>query len=332
MASANQIKQLVRHFTKRDDSRFLSVVMQIAAHEAKIGHTKFAEELRTLVETAKLSWANKNSQDPMPKALTPNTSRIDLGNSTDLFSVSHPTVKLQDIFLSSSTEIRIKRFLEENRNSKKIRQFGLTPRRHLLLYGPPGTGKTMTASVVAHELHLPLFTVRMDSLMTKFMGETSAKLRSIFEYIRSHKGVYLFDEFDTIGSKRSVTNDVGEVRRVLNTFLQLLDEHVSDSLIISATNHKEILDHALYRRFDDVIEYHNPYLNNIQSLIESRFITFDLNVYDWSEITKAAEGLSYAEVVKSCDDSIKFAIINNQRTVEQGLLKEMLSERYSYNN
>jgi SpoVK/Ycf46/Vps4 family AAA+-type ATPase len=118
----------------------------------------------------------------------------------------------------------------------------------------------------------------------------------------------------------------------LNTFLQLLDEHLSDSLIISATNHKDILDHALYRRFDDVIEYHNPYKRNIQSLIESRFVTFKLDIIDWSEIDKAANGLSYAEIVKSCDDSIKLSLINNQLTVTQERLKEMLSERSSYNN
>ncbi|MCX8901959.1 AAA family ATPase [Vibrio parahaemolyticus] len=328
MASANQIKQLVRHFTKRDDKRFLSVVLQISAHEAKIGHTKFAEELRHLVDNAKLSLGNIDSA--LPTVTSSNTSRMDVNNSTDLFTVSHPTTCSKDIFLNDLIEAKLNRFLDENRNSKKIRQFGLIPRRHLLLFGPPGTGKTMSASVVASELHLPLFTVRMDSLMTKYMGETSVKLRSIFDYIRMHKGVYLFDEFDTIGSKRTISNDVGEVRRVLNTFLQLLDEHQSDSLIIAATNHKDILDHALYRRFDDVIEYENPTTRALESLIKSRFVSFELDIVDWNEVLSSSNGLSFAEVTKSCDDAIKYSLINNMKKVDQELLSNMLSERKTY--
>ncbi|MFM5467636.1 AAA family ATPase [Aeromonas veronii] len=330
MASANQIKQLVRHFVQDDDKRFLSVVLQIAAHEAKIGHIKFAEELRNLVENAKVTKNEKSISEL--DVISSSTSKFDARQVSDLFTVQHPKLYLNDIVLSSPIAEKIVRFLEENRNSKKIRQFGLIPRRHLLLYGPPGTGKTMTASVIACELNLPLFTVRMDSLMTKYMGETSAKLRSIFEFINSNRGVFLFDEFDSIGSKRSITNDVGEVRRVLNTFLQLLDEHISDSLVISATNHKDILDNALYRRFDDVIEYGNPSAKSIEALIKSRFKQFSLKLYGVDELLSHASGLSYAEIKKSCDDAIKFALINNVDYVEQKLLQSLFLERKEYKN
>ena len=323
MASASQVKQLIRHFLSKDDKRFLSVVLQIAAHEAKMGHVKVADEFRFLVEKAKLTI------DTTPEILSSNTKKM-ANISSDLFSVSHPSINFENIVLSKDIKLKLVRFLDENKNSKKIRQYGLIPRRHLMLYGPPGTGKTMSASVIANELHLPLFTVRMDSLMTKYMGETSVKLRSIFDYISMHHGVYLFDEFDSIGSKRSVTNDVGEIRRVLNTFLQLLDEHRSDSLIISATNHKEILDEALYRRFDDVIEFQNPDISNISKLIKSRFMAFNLNIYNKESLIKAAEGLSYAEIQKSCDDSIKLAIINNEKMIHQDVIEIMLNERKSY--
>ncbi|MEL6115120.1 ATP-binding protein [Photobacterium sp. SP02] len=326
MASANQIKMLVKHFTKKDDNRFLSVVLQIAAHEAKIGHTKFADELRFLVDKAKISM---NSESGMPKVLSASSAQM-VQPSSDLFSVAHPVVNFNNIVLSDEIKNKLTRFLDENRNSKKIRQFGLVPKRHLMLYGPPGTGKTMSASVVACELHLPLFIVRMDSLMTKYMGETSAKLRSIFDYISQHRGVYLFDEFDTIGSKRSITNDVGEVRRVLNTFLQLLDEHHSDSLIIAATNHKEILDNALYRRFDDVIEYQNPESSDISVLIESKFISFELDIENKEKLIVAADGLSYAEISKSCDDAMKTAIIKDTKNISQETLERIFRERKSY--
>jgi SpoVK/Ycf46/Vps4 family AAA+-type ATPase len=325
MASANQLKLLVKNFIARDDRKFLSIVLQIAAHEAKIGHTILAEELRLLVEKAKLS----NSENTFPRVISSSTAAIS-HSSSDLFTVSHPTTSIKDIILAEDVHIKIKRFLDENKNSTKIRQYGLIPRRHLLLYGPPGTGKTLTASVVAHELHFPLFIVRMDSLITKFMGETSAKLRSIFEYIAQNRGVYLFDEFDTIGSKRTMENDVGEIRRVLNTFLQLLDEHRSDSLIISATNHKEILDSALYRRFDDVIEYNLPEKENLEKLIKSKFVSFNLNIDNWGSILDSAEGLSFSEVAKSCDDTIKYGIINNKKELGQDILQKVLKERKAY--
>lgn len=325
MASANQLKLLVKNFIARDDRKFLSIVLQIAAHEAKIGHTILAEELRLLVEKAKLS----NRENTFPRVISSSTAAIS-HSSSDLFTVSHPTTSIKDIILAEDVHIKIKRFLDENKNSTKIRQYGLIPRRHLLLYGPPGTGKTLTASVVAHELHFPLFIVRMDSLITKFMGETSAKLRSIFEYIAQNRGVYLFDEFDTIGSKRTMENDVGEIRRVLNTFLQLLDEHRSDSLIISATNHKEILDSALYRRFDDVIEYNLPEKENLEKLIKSKFVSFNLNIDNWGSILDSAEGLSFSEVAKSCDDTIKYGIINNKKELGQDILQKVLKERKAY--
>lgn len=328
MASANQLKLLVKNFIARDDRKFLSIVLQIAAHEAKIGHTKLAEELRLLVDKGKM--VNLENQDTLfPRVVSSSTAIIN-HSSSDLFTVSHPTTSIKEIILAEDVYAKIKRFLDENRNSIKIRQYGLIPRRHLLLYGPPGTGKTLTASVVAHELHLPLFTVRMDSLITKFMGETSAKLRSIFDYVAQNKGVYLFDEFDTIGSKRSMVNDVGEIRRVLNTFLQLLDEHRSDSLIISATNHKDILDSALYRRFDDVIEYSLPEKDGLETLIKSKFITFGLKIDDWKNLLQEAEGLSFSEVAKSCDDTIKYGIINNKKELGQNILQNVLAERKAY--
>lgn len=329
MASANQLKLLIRSYLNKDDRKFLSTVLQIAAHEAKIGHANLADELRSLVEKAKLANFDNTTSNNFPKIVSASTVQANHA-STDLFTVTHPTVTLKDIILPNPIQERVLRFLDENKNSKKIRQFGLIPRRHMMIYGPPGTGKTMTASIIAHELSYPLFTVRMDSLITKYMGETSAKLRSIFDYITQHKGVYLFDEFDTIGSKRSMINDVGEIRRVLNTFLQLLDDHQSDSLIVAATNHKEILDNALYRRFDDVIEYSLPLKDGLEALIGSKFITHSLKISSMSALIESAIGLSYAEISKACDDAIKYSIIKNEKEIDEAILIQMLSERKSF--
>ena len=127
--------------------------------------------------------------------------------------------RLSDLIISKTLKNRIKRVLIEFKKQEKLKKHGLSHRRKLLLCGNPGTGKTMTAKIIAGELQLPIFIILMDKLVTKYMWETSAKLRQVFQYMETRRGVYLFDEFDAIGAERSRDNDVGEMRRVLNSFL-----------------------------------------------------------------------------------------------------------------
>ena len=172
--------------------------------------------------------------------------------------VTYPKTRLNDLVLAPRTRKVLERVIREHKTIRDIRAHGLAPRKKLLLVGPPGTGKTMTASAIAGELALPLFTVRLNQLITRYMGETAAKLRLVFDAIAQTRAVYLFDEFDSIGSERGLSNDVGEIRRVVNSFLQMVEHDTSDSLIIAATNHPKILDGALFRRFDDIIRYIFP--------------------------------------------------------------------------
>ena len=220
MASADQLKALLKSHIEGDDQRFFSVAMQVAAQEAKLGHGKLAEELRFLVDDAK---RRQGSGQPTPIS----RPRGELAN---LLSVSYPKARLNDMVLDKSLEQQIQRIIREQRHATRILAHGLSPRRKLLLMGPPGTGKTLTASVLASELGIPLFQVRLDGLITKFMGETAAKLRQIFDATGQTRGIYFFDEFDAIGSQRGLTNDVGEIRRVLNSFLQMIEQDQSHSL------------------------------------------------------------------------------------------------------
>jgi len=169
------------------------------------------------------------------------------GELKGLLKLTHAHVRKHELVLSSEISQRFEQVLLEQRQKDRLAQYGLLPRRKLLFTGPPGTGKTMSAAVLATELKLPLYTIVLDNLITRFMGETAAKLRFIFDYIRQTKAVYLFDEFDAIGAKRNAKNDVGEIRRVLNSFLILVEQDNSESIILAATNHPELLDKALYR-------------------------------------------------------------------------------------
>ncbi|QUC03080.1 AAA family ATPase [Atopobium sp. oral taxon 416] len=133
----------------------------------------------------------------------------------------------------------------------------------------------MTASVIAAELGMPLFIVQTDKLITKYLGETSSRLRQIFEAIASNRAVYLFDEFDAIGADRSRDNEVGEMRRILNSFLQFIEADTSESIIIAATNNRKMLDQALFRRFDDVMHYELPTTREVKRIVANRTGAYD---------------------------------------------------------
>src|SRR5690606_14906855 len=215
MASADQLKALLKSHLEGDDARFYSVAMQVAAHEAEAGHGKLAEELRAFIDQAK---ARRGAGQDTYKLVPIGRPRGELAN---LLSFSYSKACLADMVLNTELAQQLARIIREQRHAAEILSHGLQPRRKLLLMGPPGTGKTMTASVLAGELGLPLFQVRLDGLITKFMGETAAKLRQVFDSTQQARGVYFFDEFDAIGSQRGLANDVGEVRRILNSFLQM---------------------------------------------------------------------------------------------------------------
>ena len=210
----------------------------------------------------------------------------------------------------------------------KLLSHGLSPRRRLLLIGAPGTGKTMSASVLAGELALPLFVVRLDALITRFMGETAAKLRLIFDAIEQTRGVYLFDEFDSIGSQRGMPNDVGEIRRVLNSFLQFIEQDASDSLILAATNHPDLLDYALFRRFDDVIEYALPSAELVMQALQAKLAgRHPLDSFDWQGVCEAAVGFNFADIQRACDEALKDVILEDRDHLEEGDILKHLAER-----
>ncbi|MDP3087575.1 MAG: AAA family ATPase [Methylotenera sp.] len=323
MASADQIKALLKSHISGDDTHFFSIAMQVAAHEAKLGHGKLALELRELVDNAKAksvrSLDNKLVHLSKPR-----------GELASLLNVSYPSIRRVDMVLDITVEEQLNRIIKEQRLLTKIREHGLSPRRKLLLVGPPGSGKTMTASALAGELGLPLFLVRLDALITKFMGETASKLRQVFDAITEVRGVYFFDEFDAIGSQRGLANDVGEIRRVLNSFLQMIEHDHSNSLIIAATNHPEILDYALFRRFDDVIEYSLPNAEQTKALLSRRLGKFKSRRFKMKQVILEAESLSYAEICRAVDESIKEAILHDEgNAVNDCVLISMLRERKS---
>ncbi|AZO03730.1 MULTISPECIES: ATP-binding protein [unclassified Mesorhizobium] len=321
MTTARHIVTLLKSHIAGDEDRFLSIAMQLAAHEARQGHGKLAQELKDLVDAAKSRDARiVKSSRPVP-LFQPK------GELAGLLHVRYPDLRLTDMILPDSLRSRLHRVLGEQRQQASLREHGLVPRRKLLLVGPPGSGKTMTASALAGELHLPLFTIVLDGLITKFMGETAGKLRLVFDAMQATRGVYFFDEFDAIGARRGERQDVGEIRRVLNSFLQFLEQDDSHSLIIAATNHPELLDRALFRRFDDVIEYAVPDRPIIEALLRARLDRFDTRGLAWNEAISQAERLSQAEITRAADDAAKTIILRGGKRITSEALIDALKER-----
>lgn len=314
MATANQILTLIKSHFEENSERFNTVALQIAAHEAKLGHTNLAGDIKKLIDAGK---RNK----PKLKNLNPDFQ--------GLFLEVCPSFKLTDLVVSDSIMERVKRVVDEFVYKDKLSRHNLNNRRKILLSGAPGTGKTMTASIIANELHLPLYVILMDKIVTKYMGETSAKLRQIFDYIEENPAVYLFDEFDAIGGQRSKDNDVGEMRRVLNSFLQFIERDESESLIVAATNNLVLLDQALFRRFDDVIHYQLPSDKEKTELLKCRF-NGKLSQKDIKIILVELNSLSHAEINQACLDAIKESVIKNTPVSNELIIKTIKERKSAY--
>ncbi|MHA7854447.1 AAA family ATPase [Marinobacter shengliensis] len=327
MATAEQIKALVKHFIEEDEQRFVTVALQVADKEAKKGHTRLAEDLRRLVHSKRSS---PNRRVTTGLGLTTVSKRSSRQNNVDLDSLLHLSqadTRMNEVVLNDRCQAGIERVIMEHRQKDKLARYALSPRRKILLCGPPGTGKTLTAKVLATELKLPLYTLQFDGLISRYLGETAGKLRAVFDQIARSRAVYLFDEFDAIGAHRNSTNDVGEVRRVLNSFLKFFEDDSSESLIVCATNHPELLDKALFRRFDDIIEFSKPSWSDAERFIKNRLFLFDLSRLELNPLKELVEGMSYADLGQACDDAAKSCIMNHDGKMDVPLLAEAINLR-----
>lgn len=326
MATAQQIIALLNSHVRGDQEQLLSIALQVAAGEARSGRKDNAEQLRKLVQAAR---SGQSRQKPAGETAAIPIARPK-GELQALLSVQYPKSTLDEMALDAEIAARLRDILEQQSQRELLRSFGKVPSTRLLLAGPPGSGKTMTAAALAGELHIPLFTVRLDTLITRYLGETAAKLRLIFDHIATTRGVFLFDEFDAIGGDRGADNDIGEMRRILNSFLQFMEEETrSDSLIVAATNYPELLDFALARRFDDVVVYAMPDAKAARKVIERHLGLFRPRQVQWAKILPACEGLSHAEIARAVDDVIKRAILDEEAKASSAKLLAALRERAS---
>lgn len=314
-ATGQHIAAMVRSHAAGDDASFYSVALQVAAREAKAGHHVLANEIKKAVDASR-------EREPLGKITTLAQPR---GELAELVEATYPDVRLRQLVASSELVSQITQVLAEQRQRKNLLDHGFAPAHRLLLEGPPGTGKTMTAAVLATELEVPMVTVRLDSLLSKFMGETASKLRLVFDSVAQRRAVYLFDEFDALGADRS-GNDVGEARRILNSFLVFLEEAGTESLVLAATNHRAILDKALFRRFDAVLTYSLPDARQATTVMKARLGTLATGT-SMAKLGEYTTGLSHADLVKAAETAAKTVLMRGETQIHREDLITALNSR-----
>ncbi len=313
--NAELLRRIVRSHRDQDDEAFNKAVEKLIESERKQGHVHLAKDLSNLLKNgAKHQLARSFSTFAQP----PRSK----GEGLSLVDVRRPRKSLRDIVLAEETKSEIQRILEEFSKRDSLTSFGLQPKKKLLFFGPPGNGKTLCAEVLAHELDLPLFYVRFDGLVASFLGETATNLRRVFDFATQGLGILFFDEFDALGKSRDDHEDVGELKRVVNTFLQLLDNYGGSGPIIAATNYERLLDYALWRRFDALVFFPQATESQLIQYFSIRLRAFQLHGFGPSDAAVWCRGASFSDAERTCTEALKTMILSESPHLTAAMFRQ----------
>lgn len=316
--NASLLRRLFTAVSRSHDQDALLVCERIAEDEKRKGHAKLAEELAQLLRKPSSAF----SLSPLPQQAPSGRS------STPLLvqELTHEQLR-HHMVLPASVEKRFQRVEQEFAASARLKKYGYRPKRRILLHGPPGCGKTLGAERLAWNTGLPLRRVRFETLLSSYFGETAANLHRVFDDARRVPCALLLDECDTIASSRVLRHDVGEVPRIVNALLQLLEEYDGNGLIIAATNLTENLDRALFRRFDEVIEIDLPSVEDTARLLEVSLSAMEVESgLSWMTLSRALDGHSCSEIVRVAENAAKRCILEGRLRVTAEDLKSAMAE------
>ena len=304
MANGKLLRQLIRSGAEGDLDAFRSAAQEVVADERQKQHHLLANDLETI-----LYGRARTPPSPALRSLA-ETIPEDRERGIPLLSVREPVRRLEDVVLSRENLLLVKGILREHNREEVLRAHGLRPSDRILLCGPPGCGKTLTAEVIASELGRPFAVVRTDSAVSSFLGETAANLRKVFDFAETAPMVVLFDEFDALGKEREDASEHGELRRVVNAVLQMLDAYDGRSLVIAATNHEGMLDSAVWRRFEEVLCLKPPTRSQLCRLlaVKLRGVRRDFDVEEIAE-RDLFKGATHADVERIVRRALKEMII-----------------------
>ncbi len=293
------IKLIEAHNSGNEDA-FRDAVHALSDDEDKKGNSTTASSLRqAYVYNVRRSMMHGSS--PMASAsymsLDVGVVPKDKDSALALLEVLTPKVTLKDVALPTRTLNVLRAIIDEQKSQEKLIERGIIPSNRLLFCGPPGCGKTLTATALAGELGLPMAYVRLDGLISSFLGQTDANIRKVFDFAKERRIMLFLDEFDAIAKKRDDSNELGELKRVVTTLLQNMDAMPTNVLLVAATNHHHLLDPAIWRRFNATILLESPTYEQRQQIVE-QFCAEKLPEYvvDTKTATVLSEGMSGADV------------------------------------
>jgi SpoVK/Ycf46/Vps4 family AAA+-type ATPase len=328
MANGKLLRQLIRSGLDGDVGNFRAASEAVIAEERGKNHHLLANDLEKLLygtqTEGKFSQSHMKLASAMPANKDSGLSLLEL----------RPTVREQrDIVLSDLAQSSLDEIIMEHNRAETLRSFGLQPAGKLLFCGPPGCGKTLAAEVIASALSMPLVVVRLDSVISSFLGETASNLRKVFDYISKHPSVALFDEFDAISKDRGDSADHGELKRSVNAVLQMMDGYRGQSIIIATTNYESLLDKAVWRRFDEVIQFDAPTVDQIKRLLSIKLSGVRRNFEpDDTKIATLFKGMSHADIERVVRRAVKEMVLSGKEFLERQHIDSGLARERRVNN
>ena len=313
--AGRHLKELFRAFRNSDELAFRRAAQAIIEEEEARHHVALARDLRRIVANGAVLDAEVLALPTVPK---------DPDHGWELARVREPERRLDELVLKSAALDQIREVAKEVSNRARLDAHGVPRRNRLLFYGPPGCGKTSAAEALAFELQCPFVVVRLDSLVSSYLGQTAANLRRVFEFAEQQRSVVLFDEFDALGRQRDDPAEHGEIKRVVNSFLQLLDAYSGRSILIAATNHEEILDRALWRRFDLVLGFDPPTVHQIRALLRHLLQHVRGEPIAIEKAATRLKGLPHAAVEAAVWSAVRSALLDGRKRVTQDDLDEAI--------
>ena len=319
LASGENLSRLFKAFKENNQVEFSKVAYDIIEDEKKKNHYLLADKLSRILFDDNYTLSISKSRNINSRQLP-----TDKETGFQLLEMKFSKVLLDDIILTPDNKEKIEDIILEFEQKEILQTYKLNPKTKVLFCGPPGCGKTVTAESIANELQLPLLYTRFDSVISSYLGETATNLRKVFDFAKDGEWVLFFDEFDSIGKSRSIESEHGELKRVVNSFLQLLDNFFKNTMVIAVTNYETIIDKALWRRFDEVVYFSMPKEDDIEKFIRLKLRNYYHKELNIERHLNNLVGLSYADIERICYEAIKKMVLNGLNTINDSLFEKII--------
>jgi SpoVK/Ycf46/Vps4 family AAA+-type ATPase len=313
MARGETLRKLFKSFSHNEREGFLAAAMEIIEEERNKNHLLLARDLEKLLQNGN-GYIKPLAANPTPWHQFPEPPK-DKDTGLALLDVKQFDLTWDRIVLSEKIFDILQEIVLENRKQDILAAYNLKPKNKLLFCGPPGCGKTQTAKILSSALGLPLVYVNLTAVFSSYLGQTATNLQKIFTYIEKGEWLVLFDEFDAIARDRDNLNEHGEVKRLVNSLLQLIDNATNQSIFVAATNHEKLLDSAVWRRFDEVIFFDNPTVEQRTALLSRYLSAIRYTAINLSTFAARLENATGADIERICSDAIKAVVLRGERTL-----------------